>query len=133
MDKQPMVLVHTCATSAEGDPRYRVRNRRSTTTGRFVKLRYKLHHPQPHALYRTNFNTVDKWNKHALGPRTIGLAIRTVEWWKRVWMQLLAACVCNAWLAYRYFYKHEQDLLDHSHFKKQLAEELLAKPWGEPT
>ena len=70
MDKQPLVLVHTCATSLPGDSRLRIW-RPSRRTGACVPRTYLLEQPRCHAEYRNNYSAVDICNKVALGPSSV--------------------------------------------------------------
>lgn len=91
-----------------------------------VKLRYTLDHPDVHSMYRRFFNGVDKWNKHALGPRTVMHSIQTTEWWKRVFLTFLAACITNAWLAFKWHrVKLGLSAPDQNSFKKELAKQMM--------
>lgn len=69
MDKKPMVLIHTMATTGKGAPRTRCR--RKLVKGRNVYKRWTLKQPDVHAIYRGKFNMVDRFNGYAMGLRSI--------------------------------------------------------------
>jgi hypothetical protein len=74
-----------------------------------------------HELYRCNFNSVDVFNKLALGPNSLCNVLGTKIWWRRVWMGILGVCETNAYLAYC---KTVEKIPRHA-FREQLAYHLL--------
>lgn len=52
------------------------------------------------AVYRANFNTVDRMNKVALGRSSLAAAIGTRVWWKRAMMGLASMGLANAYQAW---------------------------------
>jgi hypothetical protein len=58
--------------------------------------------PQPHvfAVYRANFNTVDRMNKISLGRRSVVQAVGTRTWWKRVFAAILSMSAANAYMGF---------------------------------
>lgn len=49
------------------------------------------------AVYRANFNAIDRMNKISLGRASVVNAVGTRTWWKRVMMALLSMSAANAY------------------------------------
>lgn len=64
-----------------------------------------------HAIYRSKFNQVDRWNAYAMGLRSVQKALRTKEWWMRFFFAMVGACVTNAYLAYCWTNREEDTVL----------------------
>ena len=97
-DKKPTVLVGTRGMSTQG--KTMTRYYRAWVDGRVQTDKYTLDQPHMHELYRCNFNSVDIFNKLALGPNSLCNVVGTKIWWRRVWMGILGVCETNAYLAY---------------------------------
>ena len=80
------------------------------------------------AVYRSNFNAIDRLNKETFGRSSLCEAIGTKSWWKRVWMGLLAMLVTNAYHAYAKPWEKKAGI-DRFEFAEQLANGLLANRW----
>lgn len=79
-DKQPMALVHTAGSLAPGEPRFRNFVRYDKNKKTVVRRKYRLDQPHVHAIYRSKFWHVDRFNKLALGPKSIQYAVGTHDW-----------------------------------------------------
>lgn len=93
-----MSLVHTCGSLADGEPRFRNFIRYDKVRKTVVRRRYRLDQPQVHATYRDKFWHVDRFNKLALGPKSIQYVLKTNDWRVRMFLALLAISETNAWL-----------------------------------
>ena len=80
------------------------------------------------AVYRSNFNAIDRLNKETFGRSSLCEAVGTKSWWKRVWMGLLAMSVTNAYHAYVNPWGKRASI-DRFEFAEQLANGLLANRW----
>lgn len=82
------------------------------------------------AVYRTNFNTIDRMNKQALGVHSLTTAIGTRTWWKRVAMSLISLSSQNAYQAFvrPWSISNNQQRITRSEFMERLATELINNP-----
>lgn len=64
-DKKPMLLVASCGLLLPGPKR--TRHRYKYNRGQLVHQKWTLDQPHMFAVYRANFNAVDRMNKMALG------------------------------------------------------------------
>ena len=98
MDKKPMLIISTCGMTLPGPNRQR--DRYVWENGAIVHRTWTLQQPHMMAVYRANFNAVDRLNKEAFGRTSLCEAIGTKTWWKRVWFGLLAMSTQNAYHAF---------------------------------
>lgn len=94
-DKKPMLLVATAGLLVDGPQR--VRHRYKYMNGEIVHQQWTLQQPHMFAVYRANFNTVDRMNKMSLGRASVVSAVGTRTWWKRVMMAILSMSAANAY------------------------------------
>jgi len=80
------------------------------------------------AVYRSNFNAIDRLNKETFGRSSLCEAVGTKTWWKRVWMGLLAMSTTNAYHTYGNPWGKKGGI-DRFEFAMQLANALLANRW----
>lgn len=76
------------------------------------------------AVYRGNFNAIDRLNKETFGRSSVCEAIGTRTWWKRFWFALLSMSVANAYHAYCDPWRKEA-IMDRFEFVDRLADGLL--------
>lgn len=69
MDKKPMLLVASCATSLPGEEIKR--DRREFIDNEVVRTSYTCSQPVMHDLYRRYFNSIDLFNRACFGNYTI--------------------------------------------------------------
>jgi hypothetical protein len=79
------------------------------------------------AVYRANFNTVDRMNKMALGRASVVSAVGTRTWWKRVLMALLSMSAANAYQGFVRPWEAGQKMT-RQEFMDALAAELIKNP-----
>jgi hypothetical protein len=94
-DKKPMLVVSTCGMLLPGPKR--TRHRYKYSGGQLISQKWTLDQPHMFAVYRANFNAVDRMNKMSLGRNSIVNAIGTKTWWKRCAIAALSMAVQNAY------------------------------------
>lgn len=125
-DKKPMMLVASCGMTLPGPNR--VRHRYLWDKGSIVHRTWTLVQPHLMAVYRSNFNAIDRLNKETFGRSSLCEAIGTKTWWKRVFFGLLAMSTTNAYHAYANPWG-SRTAMDRFEFVEQLANALLTNRW----
>ena len=72
-------------------------------------------------LYRSNFNSIDVFNRLATGPLSMVHAIGTQVWWKRALFGFISMCEANAYLAYC----HTVEGISRHEWRERLGYELV--------
>lgn len=123
MDKAPLVVVASCATSLHGGTKLRYRSK--LVEGQMRRVCYQLDQPQMHALYRNNFNAVDVMNRLSQGPGCLSKAWATYNALHRLFAASLSACVTNAYQAWLQVHGLTSADYPQTNFKLDLAESLF--------
>ena len=130
MDKQPMALVGSAGTSAEG----RTLHRKFTTIkadGTFFLREASLDQDHLHELYRAHFNALDKHNSVRQGGHCFEDSWRTTNWATREFQAVWGVTEVNAWLLYKRL-KPGEESLSFDIFRRRLCYKMLMHPtWVE--
>ena len=126
-DKKPMLIISTCGLTLPGPVRRR--DRYLWKDGAIVHRTWRLEQPHMMAVYRANFNAVDRLNKETFGRASLCEAIGTKSWWKKVWFGLLAMSTSNAYHAFVRPWTTQGTTIDRFEFTVTVANQLLTNKW----
>ena len=126
-DKKPMLIISTCGLTLPGPVKRR--DRYLWKDGAIVHRTWRLEQPHMMAVYRANFNAVDRLNKETFGHASLCEAIGTKSWWKKVWFGLLAMSTSNAYHAFVRPWTSQGETMDRFEFIVSVANQLLTNKW----
>ena len=81
------------------------------------------------AVYRANFNAMDRLNKETFGRASLCEAIKAKSWWKKVWFGLLVMPTSNAYHTFVQLWTMKENTMDHIEFIITVANQLLTNKW----
>ena len=99
LDKKPMLLVASCATTLAGNPKVK-RYMKEFEDGDKARVVKVIPQPVMCELYRCNFNAVDVHNHYRQGFGSMSEIWKTTDWVKRYFAELFGKIVVNAFLAW---------------------------------
>ncbi len=132
-DRKAKCIVSNCGDSTRGTPSSRRRHRivDNEESGERETVRYNkvVERPQMIELFFNNFNIIDVHDHFRQGSLAIEKSWKTQSWWHRVFSTVIAMCIVDAYLMYRY----ESESVDHSKpkildfadFRSRLAYQMI--------
>lgn len=132
-DKKCKMIISNVGTTAPGNPSLRFRHRKvkDTDDGEYRTVKSTLEIPRPQmveSLFQA-FSIIDIHDHFRQGSINMGENVKSLSWWHNFTKEFMAIIYTQAFIAYRYEYKHHmfhsENQMNFTRFLDRLAYEMI--------